>query len=432
MRTHNLSRALRNTWRILRFALLAGLAAAFLAGSAVPASGLDNQLRALTRQLEFDFVTWTLEAFGSKLSGWALSVERFIDPEDQSRLVLETLDQVATVNRLNAELLLLYADPDVPNRESASRALRVELSTQQARLDSLAPIAESILQAQLTSILYDAGISRLGQVFPPPLYQATAAPNNLVVSPRTEIRQVGSLSLEPGLAADRRDELETRVFSEFDHAALVVPVGGIGSYPNLVLQSSNLVWLTEVIAHEWVHNFLTLRPLGVHIFASPELYTLNETTAQLAGEELGLMLLKRYYPEHIPPELLQPPAEITLPTEDPEPDPDYFDFREQMRITRVEVDRLLAEGLVEEAEAYMEARRQVFWENGHPVRKLNQAYFAFYGAYNAAPGGGPSGEDPVGPAVVAFRDQFDKLGEFLNAISWVTSFETLLARMAAA
>ena len=42
----------------------------------------------------------------------------------------------------------------------------------------------------------------------------------------------------------------------------------------------------------------------------------------------------------------------------------------------------------------MEARREIFWQNGYAIRKLNQAYFAFYGAYADIPGG-PAGEDPV-------------------------------------
>ncbi len=73
-----------------------------------------------------------------------------------------------------------------------------------------------------------------------------------------------------------------------------------------------------------------------------------------------------------------------------------------MHTTRVHVDELLAAGKITEAETYMDQRRQVFWDNGYPIRKLNQAYFAFYGAYADVPGGA-AGEDPVGPAVRALR-----------------------------
>ena len=72
----------------------------------------------------------------------------------------------------------------------------------------------------------------------------------------------------------------------------------------------------------------------------------------------------------------------------------------------------------------MEARRRVFVENGYILRKLNQAYFAFYGAYADVPGGA-AGEDPVGPAVRALRAQSDSLADFVNRIAWMTSFEQL-------
>jgi hypothetical protein len=88
------------------------------------------------------------------------------------------------------------------------------------------------------------------------------------------------------------------------------------------------------------------------------------------------------------------------------------------------VDALLAAGLINEAEDYMEARRLVFWENGYRIRKLNQAYFAFHGAYADAPQG-PAGEDPVGNAVRKFWNQLDSPVEFLFRISWMNDFSDL-------
>jgi hypothetical protein len=95
-----------------------------------------------------------------------------------------------------------------------------------------------------------------------------------------------------------------------------------------------------------------------------------------------------------------------------------------MRITREHADQLLEQGKIEEAEAYMEARRQVFWEQGYRIRKLNQAYFAFHGAYADLPGGA-AGDDPVGEAVRDLRAQSASLADFLKRISWMTSFEQL-------
>jgi len=79
---------------------------------------------------------------------------------------------------------------------------------------------------------------------------------------------------------------------------------------------------------------------------------------------------------------------------------------------------------IEEAEAYMEERRIIFVENGYNIRRLNQAYFAFHGAYADQPGGA-AGEDPVGEAVRNLRAQSESLADFVRKIAWVTSYERL-------
>lgn len=410
-------------WRFLRLVILVTVLAFVLGGAAVPPAGLTAQVRAFTRPTEFDFGTWTVEAFLAKLAGWGLSLERFLTLQAQSQLVLDYLTQVQRVNIINAEITAIYTNPDIPSPDLVSQPLRQTLQSELDLLSSLAPLAEAVLQSQLMDILQENSLGVLGQAFPPSLYQVSDIPQSLVVSPRNVVQREVEVSLSPSLSADYQNQLENIIFTELDHAALVVPIGGIGTYPTMVMQSTNLVWLTEVIAHEWVHNFLTLRPLGLNYFTSEELRTINETAATLAGQELGWLILQKYYPEHLPPETLPPHIEAAPSAA---PDPDAFNFQVEMRLTRVETDRLLAEGDVEGAEAYMEARRHFFWDNGYPIRKLNQAYFAFHGAYDADPDGGAAGEDPVGPAVRALRVQYDELADFLKDISWVTSFEVLL------
>jgi hypothetical protein len=88
------------------------------------------------------------------------------------------------------------------------------------------------------------------------------------------------------------------------------------------------------------------------------------------------------------------------------------------------VDELLAAGRVAEAEEYMETRRIFFWESGYPIRKLNQAYFAFYGSYADSPTG-PAGEDPVGAAVRELRARSSSLADFVNRMAFFTSLESL-------
>ena len=427
----NFAHYLRGAWRGLRFALILLAAALLLAGSALPPGGPRALVEARVRPIAFDFGTWTLDAALTKLAGWALSLEGFLPAQAGPEVVLAALAQVQQVNELQAQLLLTLGDPNLADPEFAAEPIRLSLQAAQARLDDLAPLAEAVLQAQLMDILADAGLDTLGQSLPPSLFRTTDVPASLVISPRDRIERAFDVSLNAGLGADVRNELEEQILSDLDQSALVVPIGGIGTYPTMVMQTADIVWLTEVIAHEWVHNFLTLHPLGINYGTSDTLRTMNETTASLAGKELGRLILLKYYPDFVPPEAQPSQGEANPPEPTPPPDPEAFDFRAEMRTTRVAVDRLLAEGRILEAEDYMEARRQFFWQNGFPIRKINQAYFAFYGAYNDAPGGGAAGEDPVGPAVVAYRDRFADLSDFLRSIARVNSFEKLLQLLAA-
>jgi hypothetical protein len=275
------------------------------------------------------------------------------------------------------------------------------------------------LQAQINAIADEMSLDLGGQAIPPVLFHNTPLPMLLVVSPRDAIHREADISLTPELTTEQQVELEERVDKALDVSSLVVRIGGVGAYPTMVNEVSDLTWLSEVIAHEWIHNFLTLRPLGMYYMDSPELRTMNETTASIAGKEIGRALLERYYPELVPP---PPPPGPQSPA--PTSEPPGFNFNKEMHTTRVKVDELLAEGKIEEAEAYMEQRRQLFWENGYNIRKLNQAYFAFHGAYADEPLGA-AGEDPVGAAVRALRAQSPSLTQFLHKISLMTSFEQL-------
>jgi hypothetical protein len=90
--------------------------------------------------------------------------------------------------------------------------------------------------------------------------------------------------------------------------------------------------------------------------------------------------------------------------------PATVNFNEEMRALRLEVDRLLAEGKVEEAERTMEEKRQFLAENGIVIRKINQAYFAFYGTYADS----PQSSNPIGPKIERVWVLTQDVGVFLT------------------
>jgi len=384
-----------------------------------------ERVRTFTRQIEFDYFDWTLNAFGVKFAQGALGTPYYFNADARHRIVADALELTGKIMQDEYQLQMIYTDPQVEDPEAASVALRAELSQLKARQAQLMPISEAILQEQVSAVVDELGLTTGGQPIPPILFHITPLPYDLIVSRRDKIESETSISLLPDLSVDQQAALEERVDKGLNVSSLVVPVGGIGSYPTMVESTTDLNWLTDTIAHEWTHNWLTLRPLGMNYDASSELRTMNETTASIAGHEIGALILARYYPE-LTQALLPQTSLISLPQGhiDPGDLRKPFDFRAEMHTTRVHADELLAEGKIEEAEAYMEQRRQLFWDNGYAIRKLNQAYFAFYGAYAEVPGGA-AGEDPVGPAVRQLRAQSASLGDFLRRIAQMTSFEEL-------
>jgi len=412
-----------NAFRLVDITRTVLILMVLLGRSVLPPGDSLERVRAFTRSIEFDYVAWTLDALFLKFEEFAVGTNTYLLDETNTQLVRDYIGLIGEIQQKEGELANRYADPNVANPEESSTTLRGELAALYDQRNWLGPVAESILQTQLLYVLNETGLTLGGQTIPPILYHSTAIPHALIVSPRDVIRQDENISISPDITIDQQVALEEDVANALNVSALVVPIGGIGTYPTMIAQTSNLNWLAEVVAHEWIHNFFTLRPLGVSYVISPELRTMNETAANIGGKELGRAVIARFYPDLLPPEEPPPPP----PSEEPEPAPESepaFSFNAEMRETRVNADKLLAESKIEAAEQYMELRRRFFWDNGYQIRKLNQAYFAFYGAYADEPGGA-AGTDPVGEAVRLLRARSATLADFLNTISWMYSFEAL-------
>ncbi len=392
-----------------------------LGASSVPISDPLERVRALTRPIEFDYVSWTLDALSVKLGQIALGTASYLPENERSGTVLETLDLIRQINALEAQLNDIYADPNITDPNNASVELRSQLAKLKQQRKDLEPLAEAVLQEQVSQVAAQAGLTLGGQTVPPVLYHTTPPPDALIISPRNVIRQDQDISISPDISVDQMDALENQVDQSLDVSSLVVGIGGIGLYPTMVMETTDINGLAEVIAHEWVHNYLTLHPLGFSYMNSPELRTMNETVASIAGKELGKAVVAEYYPEYLPPEA--PPA-APADNQSPPASPPPFDFNAEMHKTRLTVDELLSEGKIQAAESYMEQRRVFFWDNGYHIRKLNQAFFAFYGAYADQPGGA-AGVDPVGTAVRLLRAKSASLADFINRIAWMWNFKQL-------
>ena len=411
--------------RIIRIIDFLALTLAVLIAATADApqlTGTSDRVRTFTRQIEFDYPNWVWNAAWTKFEQGAVGFPYLFNRGTNKEIVAEYLRTTQNLMQAEQQVEKIFADPAITDKDSASAYVRAQRDELIARQNSLAPLAEATLQSQISDTLATLGLTTSGQPIPPVLYHISSTPLALIVSPRNIIQQTANISILPTLTLDNQIKLEDEIAKALDVSTLVVPIGGVGVYPTMVTETTDLNWTLDTIAHEWTHNYLNLRPLGLNYSTTPELRTMNETTASIVGGEVGNYVLNKYYPE-----LLKTSSRLNLisliqANQHLETPP--FDFRAEMHETRVTVDKLLADGKIEEAESYMEQRRQVFWDNGYLIRKLNQAYFAFHGAYADVPGGA-AGEDPVGPAVRALRAQSASLADFVNTIAWMTSFQQL-------
>lgn len=422
-----LTRFLRNLYvRALPLIALAFL----LIHEIPPANDTQAQVDARIGNEQFDFVTWTLDALGIKVGQSITSEQSYLTTDQRKQAVLTYFDLLDQRLRLNGKINTIFADPNQTDPATATRDLKAQEESLQARLTQMQPLVEGIMQEQISAVYDSEGFTVGGQLVPPIAFHVSALPDLLIISPRDHIEIKAYANVSPGMTADEMTALENKMEKDLNVSAIVEPIGGLGTYPTMVYETSNVNYTFEVGAHEWAHNYLTLRPLGINYDGSQELRTMNETAATIVGQQIGQEVIARYYPELVPP----PPAPTPTPdpnaspTPVPTPDPNAFDFNTEMHVTRVHVDELLAAGNIDEAESYMEDRRRIFVAHGYSgLRKLNQAYFAWHGEYNASTGAG--GQDPVGPAVVALRQKSKNLKDFLDRMSWLTSFADLQAAL---
>lgn len=414
-------------WRGFWSAILLGLFLIAVPGARPDPASSDFQALGLARNHLFDFVEWEVGALLDKAANDTIDPQSYMTEAERVRYVSDYLKLVDDIARLEQQVEAIYIDPSVDNPEAASADLRAGRDALRIEQQQRQALAEAIVQAQVSGMLDEYGLGVGGEILPPVAIRFTRLPTILIVSPRSRIERVGSYALEHGLTVDQMEALEDSIDQDLDVSSVIEPLGGLAVYPAMLIETGYTPHVFEITAHEWAHHYLAFHPLGFNYGITPEMFTMNETTASIIGKDVGWAVLNRYYPEYAgaPPDWTpQPPQEAMEPAPQ---EPPAFSFRAEMRQTRVRVDELLAAGKIDEAERYMEERRVFFVEHGYQMRKLNQAYFAFHGSYADEPGA--TGSDPVGPALRELRYYSPSLLDFVLQVRGMTSFDQLQAAL---
>jgi predicted translin family RNA/ssDNA-binding protein len=361
---------------------------------------------------KYSLLQWELSNFMDK---WVRQAGQLLPwmPEDvrsvKNQLAQDFFELGRRKSSLERRLSFSATNGEVLSAEEA-RSLRTEIEEIVERRAAMRPQVEEAVEAEISSILGDANFkSRIGLIFPPVDTVYSSSPTVLVLSPRDRIHRQETILLAPGISSEERNRIEEIVLREENLAALVEDTGGVATYPSVVSDASSMHHAVVITAHEWLHHWFFFQPLGQHFWDSSEMTTLNETAATLGGQEIGDLAFSAMTGE----------KGARGPKSGSPPIPGAFDFNDTMRETRLKTEELLAQGKIEEAESYMEERRQFIADNGRFIRKINQAFFAFHGSYADS----PASVSPINEQLKELRRRSDSLEDFLKTVASFSSIQ---------
>ena len=387
------------------------LSVTIFSGSCAPARGFDSYLRSIVEPYVFSIAGWELRAISREVNEWIFGRSREVDGEVS--IVTDYFESTEPVKGLKSEIAAIRTGDKKGNLAS----LEAELSELERQRAALNLTVEKIIVRQIKEVLAEEGIfnpivgSKVS--FPPLIFHLDKPPHLLVISPRDRIESVREITLQPGVNLAEMEAIEGEV-DNLGVSSLVLELGGLATYPSLVTTEANLRFTLNTVTEEWLHQYLVFKPLGFRylldlagLARNYEVATINETLVGIVSKELGGIIHEKYYNEQ---------ESQTSPADNPD-----SEFNREMREIRRAVDRYLAQGEIEKAEQFMEQKRQFLASKGYYIRKLNQAYFAFYGTYADR----PASISPIGVELKELRQRTASLKDFLNLVSGMTSRQEL-------
>ena len=384
----------------------------------LPARDFDTRLSSIVKSYHFSVVGWEFKAIPREVNSWIFGSYQKID--DEVSVVTEYFSVIERIKTLEPEIEAINAG----KKQGDSDSLEAELNMLLEQKTALRDTVEQIMEKQIVNTLAQEGIFnpidryiRLKINFPPLNFKLEQPPHLLVISPRDSIESIRRITLKPGISLEEIEDIEAEV-DKLGVSSLVVELGGLGAtYPSFVTDEASLPFTIDAATEEWLHQYLTFTPLGflylldsIGVSRNYEVVIMNETVASMASKEIGAIVVERYYPQY-------ENGDTQTQVEESE-----FDFNQEMREIRRAVDSYLTRGEIEQAEMFMEQKRQYLASRGYYIRKLNQAYFAFYSIYADS----PTSISPIGVELEELRSQSSSLKDFLDKTAAMTSRQDLV------
>jgi len=389
----------------------------FLGGGCAPARGFDSSLKSIVKPYRFNIVKWESRAIPDEVNRLVFGGREKVD--DEVHVVTEYFSLVEKIKTLNSTIEAVNRGDEHGDLAS----LRAELNELQEQKKASEDTVARIIVGQIKETLAQQGIFnpfdkyiRLKVTFPPLIFKLEKPPHLLVISPRDRIESMRQIALQQSISLKELEDIEAKV-DKLGVSSLVVELGGFaGTYPSFVTNEASLRFILDTATEEWLHKYLAFKPLGFRylldstgVSRNYEIATINETVVSMASKEIGSIVGERYYSG----------SESGAPQE--QAADSEFDFNREMREIRRAVDEYLARGEIEQAEKFMEQKRQYLDSMGYHIRKLNQAYFAFHGTYADS----PTSISPIGVELKQLRGQSASLKDFLDTVAAMTSRQDL-------
>ncbi len=372
--------------------------------------------KSLSSQHRFSIIEWEINNIGSKL--W-----NKLTNSSYKLHGIQVPREFSDFMCLQQEVRSLYTEVKYEIAKNGSLQESVpdhlqELNKLKDKQRDLGVFIEGFLEDIVEDSISSHGIGyKIGSIhFPPVAISFSPLPKLLVTSPRSNIFRLENILLSPDISTEEIIALENSIETNSDLSAIVVDIGGIATYPAMISSVSSIEHTLNLISHEWLHHFLAFRPLGQHMLASGQMNELNETIANIFGEAISKELMVTYSDD----------LNMTTCSSKPIHGSTSFDFSLEMKLIRNKVDSLLQTGQIDQAEAFMENKRLFLVSKGYPIRKLNQAYFAFHGTYTDHPAAISDTFDKL----VKLQERYPSLREFIWAVSGVSTYQEFLQLVA--
>jgi hypothetical protein len=386
-----------------------------LSGACQQVDDFNSKLNKIVNPYRFNIVEWEVRTLTNEFESALFGVKDYAI--DDSLNVVNYFKLLEDISQL--EFQISYYRNTMDKEDLA--AMQKQLEDLKLESEAGKKEVENILEMQIRDTLNQLDLYWYKEIvglnisFPPINFSLEPPPHLLIVSPRDSISRMKEIILLQDLSLDEIEYIETEI-DKLGYSSIVLELGGMATFPSFVNNNAGLEYTISTAIEEWFHQYFFFKPAGflyafnlLGIYTDSDISTINETVAGIVSDEIASIVYRKYYSAYY--------ENITYENTQG----NEFDFYEEMRNIRLAVDNYLANGEIELAEAFMEEKRLYILSQGYYIRRLNQAYFAFYGTYASS----PSSVNPIGDMLWDLRKTSAGVTDFIKIAGTIRNIEDL-------